>query len=167
MSELVRLREPKSKEHKLLVEWRNEAAQFFFSNEPITLKSHKEWYKGVEDDPTQSFFMVEAVKAADPVGTIGLTDVGNGKGEYGRFLIAPEYRGSGFGRAAMGALLDYAFNELELTYVYGDIYAWNAQAISLDESLGFQREWIAYRDRDDCDKVRMSITREVWQRGKE
>ena len=162
---LVRLREPKSEEHKLLVKWRNEASEFFFFSESITLKSHREWYRGVEDDPTQLFLVAEALETGEPIGTIGLTNIGRGRAEYGRFLIAPEYRGSGFGKDALATLLDYAFGELKLTYVYGDIRAWNEQAINLNIGLGFRSEWIVFRDEDNCDKIRMSITREDWSYG--
>ncbi|MBD3160848.1 MAG: GNAT family N-acetyltransferase, partial [Candidatus Eisenbacteria bacterium] len=56
------------------------------------------------------------------------------------YLIAPESRGKGLGREAVGLLLQFLFNGLGLNKVYAQTGAFNIPSIRLLETLGFQRD---------------------------
>lgn len=159
----VRLRLPKATEHQLLVRWRNENEEFFFSDQPIMLADHIGWYTRVREDETQCFFVIEA--DALPVGTIGLQciDRAHQRAEYGRFLIRPERRRQGIGSLAMCILLYWAFFDLQLQKVYGEILAGNRAAIDQVQGLGFGIEGYfrdhVFRDDEWRDVVRVSMRR--------
>ena len=74
------------------------------------------------------------------VGVCGLTsiDMTHRKAEFS-FYIAPEYQGQGYASNALRALLKYAFDELGLNIVWGEVIDENP-ALALFERLGFKRE---------------------------
>ena len=153
----VRLRQPErsSRDHEILVGWRNDpwAKAFFFEEEPISLESHLRWYDQVAQDRSQRYYVIDALlepgtvdHACDPsvlIGTISLPNIDwrNRTAEYGRFLIGhPDYRGGGYGKEAEFLLMDYAFNHLNLNRVWGDVLAGNQVALELDQQMGFRQE---------------------------
>ena len=134
----VILRLPRRDEHERLVQWRNESRQWFFKPKTITLISHLKWYEGIRQDKNQTFYIIEA--DGIPVGTISLTLRGDRIAEYGRFLIAEAYRHKGYGKAALKALCEDAFERLGIKQIYGDVLNYNEAAIALVEGLGFRRD---------------------------
>lgn len=77
------------------------------------------------------------------VGTVSLFDVvpESGVGSIA-YWIAPEFQGSGFGRAAVRRLLTYAFDERRLNRVRADVLAGNDASVALLERLGFVHEGV-------------------------
>jgi UDP-4-amino-4,6-dideoxy-N-acetyl-beta-L-altrosamine N-acetyltransferase len=163
------LRPPRESEHQLLVTWRNESAQWFFSSTRIVLDGHLAWYARVEADPSQEFYVIEA--EGQPVGTVGLTDIDvhHHRAEYGRLLIAPEFRRKGYGGAAMRALLNRAFGKMELHRVWGDVLSINNAALALDRKLGFQPEGVfrhhILKNGLWLDVTRMAMLEDEWKTG--
>jgi len=152
---LVNLRFPEPADHRKLVKWRNENLQYFFSDEPVSIEKHLDWYERVSHNASQRFFVIETIidnrsvphgaMGFVPIGTIGLQNVNfhHRHAEYGRFLIAEEHRGKGYGKDALATLLNFAFATLGLHKVYGDLLAVNLTlALRLCDSLGFQNEGI-------------------------
>lgn len=121
----------------MLVKWRNENWQWFFSNEPVVLSEHLKWYSGVKRDKTQTFYIIKTGR--EPVGTISLALRGLDGGEYGRFLIAAPHRKQGYGEDALKTLCRDAFVRLRLARIYGDVLSYNKAAIALAKKLGFQQ----------------------------
>jgi diamine N-acetyltransferase len=158
---LIRLRFPEPGDHLKLVKWRNENLQYFFSDEPVSMENHLDWYERVCHDASQRFFVIERkeepaefIEAGNcgtyvphdalPVGTIGLQNIDfrHRCAEYGRFLVAEEYRGKGYGKDALATLLRFAFDTLGLHKVYGEILTRNSEALELCKSLGFLQSGI-------------------------
>ena len=155
---LVQLRFPEPADHLKLVKWRNENLQYFFSDEPVSIENHLDWYERVCQDASQRFFVVAIPQEREvvhderrcyelhddtlAVGTIGLSNIDfrHRRAEYGRLLIAEEHRGKGYGKDALSTLLKFAFTTLGLHKVYGEILARNSEALELCESLGFHWE---------------------------
>ena len=138
---LVQLRTPLSVDHSILVEWRNASREFFFDNRIISYESHMEWWKGVKQNPNQFFWVIQTPSA--PVGTISLKiDPIHHHGEVLSLMIAPEYRGQGWGRAGWQQLLKFGFETLGLNRIFCDILADNESSINLATSLKFQVEGV-------------------------
>jgi RimJ/RimL family protein N-acetyltransferase len=55
------------------------------------------------------------------------------------FLVGPEFRGRGYGREAVGALLGELFGRLKVNKVLAQCGAFNGAAIALLKSLGFEQ----------------------------
>ena len=77
-------------------------------------------------------------------GTVTLLswDRGNRRAEVG-FILRPEWHGRGLATEAVGAVLGFAFAEMDLHRVEADTDPDNASSLALLGRLGFQREGLA------------------------
>jgi len=154
---------------RLVVSWRNDSIKYFFSDEHITVASHRRWFRNQQWGSTQFYFVAKVGEM--PVGVVSLYNVDRThlRSEYGRLLVNPEHRGEGLGYDILSALLMFAFQDLGLNRVYGDILLRNTVAISLVKRLGFVQEGVfrehVYKEGYFLDVVRMGILREDWLRG--
>jgi len=163
---MVTLRPPRANEHEFLWKLRQANDVYFFS-ESGDLASHICWYKRVESDPFERFYAIDVQGQA--VGTVSLSNINmaHGQVEYGRLCVGEAHRRKGYATAAMQAVLDIAFNEMGAHRVWGDIFAFNKEAITLDLKLGFRQEG-TFRDHvmKSCmylNVVRMAILEDEWR----
>jgi RimJ/RimL family protein N-acetyltransferase len=93
---------------------------------------------------TDRWLIVEA--AGEPVGAIALYDLSpdGAEAEWGRFVIAPEHRGKGWGRRSLELLIDHA-REIGVRRLRCEVLAGNAAAEGLYRRLGFT-ETGSYQD---------------------
>ena len=75
---------------------------------------------------------------------IGWTHLSNISHEHGRaeigVLLAPEYRGQGYGKIAMQSMIKLGFNQLRLHKIFLTTRGLNERAIALYKELGFKVE---------------------------
>lgn len=64
-------------------------------------------------------------------------------GQIGRFAIAPQARGRGFGGKLMDRLIAFSFDELHLHRLELVVFSFNESALRLYERAGFTREGLA------------------------
>lgn len=139
-SERVRLRPATLADQPLMMKWRNDPAiaPSFFSPGPPSLEVQQQWFEGLCRKKDESLWIIET-GAGVAVGTVGLAriDLQAQRAEFGRFLICPEEQGKGYGTEAARLLLKYAFEYLDLTCVYCEVFASNEAALAVYEKLGF------------------------------
>jgi len=89
--------------------------------------------------------------------------------ELGITIGERDYWGRGYGREAVGLLLDYAFRIRNLRRVWLEVHAANERAIRAYKACGFVEEgrmrghvWLAGRY---VDNVIMGVMREEWREG--
>lgn len=81
-------------------------------------------------------------KASDElIGNVGLLSVNHlhRTAEIGIFIGDKRFWGKGYGREAMGLLIDYAYAKLNLNNIMLRVYAFNERAVRCYEALGFQK----------------------------
>jgi RimJ/RimL family protein N-acetyltransferase len=85
---------------------------------------------------TDRWLIIEA--GGEPVGAIALYDLSpdGSEAEWGRFVIAPEHRGKGWGRRSLELLIDHA-RETGVRRLRCEVLAGNAAAEELYRRLGF------------------------------
>ena len=163
---MVILRPPKANEHKFLWKLRQTNDVYFFS-ESGDLASHICWYKRIESDLFERFYVIDVQGQA--VGTVSLSNINliHRRAEYGRLCIAEEHRKNGYATAAMQELLKIAFDTFKIHRVWGDIFLFNKEGYRLVDKLGFHKEGI-FRDHvlKKClylDVIRMAILEDEWR----
>jgi RimJ/RimL family protein N-acetyltransferase len=103
------------------------------------------------------------------IGFIGLFGIewNHGNAWVGIGLGERDYWGKGYGTDAMCAILDYAFNELNLYRVTLDVFEYNPRAIRSYEKAGFQLEGrvrkMIHRDGRRWDVLVMGVLRDEWE----
>jgi RimJ/RimL family protein N-acetyltransferase len=108
-----------------------------------------------------------------PIGRIGLNQFRRRDRACSLYMYVgdPAFWGRGYGRDAAMALLEYAFDRLDLHQIELWTLADNSRAISTYERCGFVREAVlrerSYRDGTWVDHVVMSVNREEFRRARE
>ena len=116
----------------LLVQWRNENAQFFPPQAPLTIESHLAWYHGTYmSDPAQNMFMV--LLDSRPIGCLAMT-IRDGRGELERMILGDK-------TVTRGGHMRAGFRQLMDTYGLASywlrIYPWNTVTINFHHRNGF------------------------------
>lgn len=116
--------------------------QYFCEYAPISLRQQTKWYEAQLNNKNEFNWVITSA-AGEAIGTISIYDIDgrNRKAEWGRFCIFNQsYRGQGVGRAALGLVIQYAFEHLNLHKLYCDVLSDNSAAIALYKSMGFSEE---------------------------
>jgi RimJ/RimL family protein N-acetyltransferase len=99
---------------------------------------------------------VQRRETGEVIGWCGLQPIGDDDSPLGRielgYLIDRDFRGQGYGYEACRAILDFAFDRLELDEVYARIDGGNAPSVHLARRLGFAERsdglWVVKRNLD-------------------
>jgi RimJ/RimL family protein N-acetyltransferase len=135
----IRLREITPADVDLLYRWRMDPATRaqFRGAEEVPFAAHQAYVaRYFEPANTDRWFIVEA--GGEPVGALALYGFADGgaAAEWGRFVIAPEHRGRGWGRRSLELLLAHA-RGLGVRRLRCEVLAGNAAAAGLYRRLGF------------------------------
>ena len=136
---------------------RNQESRWFKSTAEVSCEQQQEWQRRYTEKPGD--YMFKIVRSADQntfMGAVGIYDIDTRKktGEFGRLVIdkmKPGYE-KGLGLDATVAVLQIAFEQLNLKEVYLEVLSNNLAAIKTYERAGFKV--LA----DDGSMIRMAIT---------
>jgi len=109
---------------------------------PLSLQKATEMIEHYESSSTSYMFGVLCVKCGELVGfaSIGFIDWKNRSGYVGLVIGNTKHRRLGMGKQGLTMLVEFAFGELALNRVYGDVLATNEISIRMLRSLGFVHE---------------------------
>jgi len=140
---------------------------------PTSSDGLKSYYEKVTSSNNDVIFAI-AVKRNDKyIGNIkiGGIDWVNRTAHCGRMIGDKEYRGKGYGTAALKLVIEYAFNTLNLNRVYNAIVEDNIAAIKSCQKDGMEKEGVFSQGRfmegEYKDIVLLAITRERYERIKD
>jgi len=111
---------------------------------PWSLRRAEKLIEQNEDSHTGYIFGVLCAKCDRLIGfaSLGFIDWKNRSGYVGLVIGDSSHRGLGIGKQALSLLLDFAFGELALHRVYGEVLATNKISARMVDSLGFALEGI-------------------------
>jgi len=129
----------------LELRWDRDVMRFAL-HEPISKEEQRAWYRSLtkRDLALSVFFKGEDKKAL--IGTIGLfnIDMRHQRASI-RIRLSQEYHGQGIGSEAVGMLLDYAFNTLNLQRVDSLQFRENIALVKIATRFGFKKEGLLRR----------------------
>lgn len=123
--------------------WRNSdrVRRYMYTDHLITYVEHKKWYEKIRDSESDLYMIFEIKNT--PVGLTSLTNIDrrNQKCNWG-FYLGEENLKPGTG-SIMGFLsMEYAFKDLGIRKVCGEVLAFNQASIKLFKKLGFKEEGV-------------------------
>ena len=136
------------------------------------MDKYKEWFEKdlVEKQKNDElFFLIRTLEEDLTIGLIGLDGIQWVRGDawVGIGLGEREYWGEGYGTDAMGILLRYAFEELNLHRLSLSVFEYNSRAIRSYEKAGFVIEGrvrqFLNRDGRRYDMIFMGILLDEWK----
>ena len=127
--------------------WRNSeaVAAFMYTDHWITPDEHARWLAGALQAADRRYWIIEV--DGEPVGLANLAEIdrANRRAAWAYYLGDPAARGRGVGSLVEVAVLEYAFNALELHKLWCEVLIENEPVAALHERFGFRREAL-FRD---------------------
>lgn len=119
--------------------WRNNAdvRRFMLTQHEITAIEHNAWFEQASRDQTRALLIIEECNL--PIGCVIFSNVKKNSIADWSFYSAPESP-AGTGRRICCSALDFAFNELEIGKVVGQVLEFNVASIRIHQYLGFKQE---------------------------
>jgi RimJ/RimL family protein N-acetyltransferase len=140
---------------------------------PAIPQTNRDVKKAVEEFTHSSNSYMFAIRTQDTnkiIGVIGLFDImwANGVATFFIGIGDQSYVGKGIGKEAMGLLLDFGFNELNLHRIQLNVIEYNEKAIRAYERSGFVKEGthreLVHRDGKRYDLYLYGLLKEEWAR---
>lgn len=133
------LRSAEREDLPLLLEWRNKehVIQNMEHQERISWEEHIQWFKRIHKQGYH-YFIIETIDKI-PVGTIYISGrtLDNGA-ESGLYIGNEQFLGTGITIEASKMIIQYAFEQENLNYLYAKVKASNATIIAYNKMLGFK-----------------------------
>ena len=141
---------------ELVRNWRNapKISQYMFYKEYITPKMQLEWFNKIDND-SNYYFIAEYDK--EEIGLVNIKNIDKEKkcGEGGIFIYEDRYLNSDVPFRVAFCNLDFAFEELKLDYIYGQIVADNKRAVQFNKALGYEM-----KSSEEDNSVLITLTKE-------
>lgn len=152
-----------------ILRWINDpdVRQFVANSFPMTQKMEEDWVDGLGKDRNDVVLVIET-KDGIAIGSMGLhrIDWVNRVATTGALIGEKEYWGKGYGVDAKMALLDYAFNTLNLNRINSDVIAFNERSLNYSLRCGYQIEGTKrqaiFRHGKYWDRIELGLLREDW-----
>lgn len=115
-----------------------EVRRWLFDDQEISPQQQLRWYlqKYMDNEADLMWLLILDDKVR--VGTAALYNITETCAEFGRLMIDPQFRGRKFAQRASALVRDYAFDVLNLEYIYGSAKADNTHILHVDKLTGFQ-----------------------------
>lgn len=161
----IHLRQVEESDLSQFRDWRNSKKNIPYFREYRLLngENQKQWFEKINNDRNQvNFSIVVGIKLVGHCGLYNIDWVSR-NAEFG--IYVGEGKGKGYGKKALGLLVDYGFNVLNLHKIWCEVFD-NNKAFSFYKKFGFTHEG-TLRDNhfwggDYMDSYIMSMLRDEW-----
>lgn len=123
------------------LQWRNEFREWFNSTNMVSFEEHSQWYKNYLAKENDLVFLVQD-KHGNRVGQAAVYNIDwqEKSGEFGRFLVNPDFAGKGYMGKSVQAMLQFCEDRLKLHSLYLQVKPHNERAIHIYKKAGFTVE---------------------------
>lgn len=114
------------------------------SSFPVSIEEQEKWIVAQNGRTDVLRCIITTLEDDSGIGTIILTDINlkNGVAQVHIKIDKNKGRGKGYGKDALNAIVNYAFDELRLNCIYAEVLECNIISQKLFETCGFKREGI-------------------------
>ena len=170
--ERVQLRRHEPGNYGLYAEWYGDPEVWHLTSwaaAPLGRSAVKRLFEERDLSATDDSFAIHVNGEVEPVGVISLMNLSeaNASAELSVIVGHPDDRNHGFGAEAIGRIVRYAFEGLDLNRVGLSVFEFNDTAISTYERLGFEHEGrlrsAVKRPDGFYDAILMSVLRDEWR----
>lgn len=139
----------------MVLDWRNnpDVRRYMYSQHDIEEEEHYKWFSDATADVSRRQLIV--MEAMNAIGYVHFNDVSEGGVANWGFYARPG-AAKGTGKKLSIVALNYAFNELNLYKVCGQVLATNTTSIALHQKLGFTLEGVL-RAQKRINKINIDI----------
>jgi UDP-4-amino-4,6-dideoxy-N-acetyl-beta-L-altrosamine N-acetyltransferase len=132
----------------LVLQWRNhwDVRPYMYTQHEISPDEHLHWFERAGQDPHRYLLIFE--KNQTPMGYVSFRVVAPSENAHWGFYSAPEAP-KGTGRLLARTAVQYAFSQLRLRKICGQVLAYNEPSIRLHLALGFKQEGVLRRQHFD------------------
>lgn len=136
---LDRLRPLNSSDLEMVLAWRNDekVRRWMINQDIIPLSDHLDWYRS-NKHKTDRFFLIYEHDSI-PEGYVSFTPIKHSLAYEWGFYIRPSGR-KGLGQLLGYAALEYGFNTLNISKIFGQVLSFNEKSIDFHRKLGFMQE---------------------------
>ncbi|GGH77177.1 GNAT family N-acetyltransferase [Pullulanibacillus pueri] len=133
----------------------------------------QKWFEAISIDNSRIDLLICLQENDRVIGDVAMLNIDhqNQRAIVRISIFEQAYLGRGYGTEAMGLLLVFGFDVLNLHRVGLDVYSFNSRAIKSYEKLGFKKEGIIrdelYYDGEFHDCIIMGLLRDEWLRKEE
>lgn len=164
----------KKKDLEKCLKWFNDPSilQYISAIFPTTRKKEEEWFDKEKED--EIVLAIETKKGRKFIGTMALhrIDFINGRATTGACIGEKKYWGKGYGTDAKMALLNYAFNMLNLRKIKSGALAFNKRSLNYSKKCGYKQEGVFKKEifvnGKYVDLIRLAIFKEdflpLWEK---
>jgi RimJ/RimL family protein N-acetyltransferase len=172
--ERVELRRHVRENYRLYGEWYGDPEIWHLTSwaaSPLGHSAVERLFEDRELASTEDSFAIHLKSEDAPIGVISLMNISeaNESAELSVIVGHPENRHHGYGAEAIGCILRYAFEALDLNRVGLSVFEFNEEAISTYEKLGFRTEGrlrrAVRRGQTFHDAILMSVLKDEWEAG--
>ncbi len=168
---ITNLRPPKRDDIPVILRWVNdpEVRVFVLGTFPWTEKMEEDWFDKLGKDEKNVVLIIET-KDGKMIGIMGIHNIDwvSRIGTTGALIGEKEYWGGGYGTDAKLALLEYAFNTLNLHKILSAVIAFNKRSLRYSLRCGYKieghRRKQLFKEGKYWDRIDLGVFREEWLR---
>lgn len=163
------LRPARRSDIPLFVRWMNdpEIRQFIKRDMPLSEMEEEEWF-GKHTKDKNNVFLVICLTSGRIIGTMGIHRINwkDRTATTGAVIGEKDCWDRGYGQEAKMALLEYAFNTLNLRKICSTVFAFNTRSIAYSKKCGYKVEGVLkahnFVGGEYVDRVHLAVFREDW-----
>jgi len=171
MGERIYLRPIELEDEPLCRQWINNPDNWrtLEMRPPFNACRESEWIESLGKKENEYIFGIVAKDGDRLIGSMGLINVDpiNRKAAFGILIGDPECQNKGYGTEAVGLMLRFGFEELNLNRIELHVFANNPRAICTYQKAGFVhegcRKQAVYRNGQYHDVYNFAVLREEWE----
>lgn len=161
----AKLRKLESKDLSTILGWRNhdDIRKWMVNTSIIHYEDHLQWFVRNQNRSDRYFFIFEYQEQSE--GYVSLHQIENSAAYEWGFYLQPNTK-KGMGLLLGKVSLDFAFKQLNIAKIFGQVLSFNQKSIKFHQKLGFSQEGVLRKhftdERGEFDIFQFGLLQSEW-----